>query len=158
MDFLILNRKEISSFSHPSPYVVISITEPYDDHPKLPDDKNLVAALRIKFPDADMSFEWKGSVVSPMNENHARRIISFIKDIVLNNTDRNITTIVCQCDGGISRSSAVAAALCKIFCNSDAFVFDNPKYKPNMYVYRMILTEFFMNYNVESEVEPEGAP
>lgn len=44
---------------------------------------------------------------------------------------------MCQCDAGVSRSTAVAAALSKIFNNDDFYFFQN--YVPNQFIYRTIL-------------------
>jgi len=139
MEFKILNRKDINVFTADVPYAVISITEPYDFFTFInTDDKNLIALFRIKFPDADKNFKREGKTIEVLSNSDAEDILDFVFSI------RNrVQLIVCQCDGGISRSSAVAAALGKIFNNDDTFVFNFPKYKPNMFVYRKIINMWF---------------
>ena len=50
-----------------------------------------------------------------------------------------VDQIVVHCDGGVSRSAGVAAAILKYFTGDDSEIFDNPNYYPNMLVYRMVL-------------------
>ena len=56
--------------------------------------------------------------------------------------------IVSQCDGGISRSSATAAALSDILNGprSSKWIFDSPAYVPNMYVYRKIFNTWQQHF------------
>lgn len=64
----------------------------------------------------------------------AERIAWFVKQY-WNKVDQ----IVVHCDGGVSRSAGVAAAILKYFTNDDSEIFDNPNYYPNMMVYRRVL-------------------
>ena len=51
-----------------------------------------------------------------------------------------INLIIINCEAGISRSSAIAAALTRIMGNSDAEYFDlSGPYCPNRFVYKMML-------------------
>jgi len=145
MDFMVCNRSAIHDFKADVPYVIISITEPQDFHPQINiTDQNLIDALRIKFPDADRNYEYNGKIIEVMTEKDAEHILLFVSSVM-----HKIKLIVCQCDGGISRSSAVAAALGKILNNDDTFIFNNLKYKPNMHVYRTILSYYFVQKNIE---------
>lgn len=49
---------------------------------------------------------------------------------------------IVHCDAGISRSSGVAAAILKAKTGDDSQIFNNPKYRPNMRCYRIVLDEF----------------
>lgn len=66
----------------------------------------------------------------------ARRILAFFK---LHRQD--VETTVVQCEGGMSRSAGVAAALAKI-CGEDDTTFFRSK-TPNMLVYRTLLQEHY---------------
>jgi hypothetical protein len=43
-----------------------------------------------------------------------------------------------HCEGGVSRSAAVAAAISKHFFGDDMWVFSNPAYYPNMWVNKLV--------------------
>lgn len=47
--------------------------------------------------------------------------------------------IIVHCDGGISRSAGIAAALLKFYNGDDSEIFDNGRYRPNMLCYRTML-------------------
>lgn len=48
--------------------------------------------------------------------------------------------ILVHCEAGISRSSAIAAALSTIYCNGDdTAIFQSPRALPNLYVYGMMM-------------------
>ena len=53
-----------------------------------------------------------------------------------------VNTFVIQCESGISRSAAVAVALARICRQSDAFVYDDPRYHPNADVIQAILSAY----------------
>ena len=76
------------------------------------------------------------------NESHAQEILQLVKK-----EKENIYYTICQCDGGISRSSATAAALSKIIHGTDEWVFNNPRYVPNMQIFRTILNTFYEQWN-----------
>lgn len=71
------------------------------------------------------------------NASMAKQIVEFVKNI----DDRYI--LYCCCDGGRSRSSAIAAAILRAF-NSDAEleIWNSPIYHPNMLVYSLLTREF----------------
>lgn len=48
----------------------------------------------------------------------------------------SVGAVVVHCEGGVSRSPAVAAALCKGLGGDDSCFFR--QYKPNAYVYRLM--------------------
>lgn len=141
MKFFITNSTNVKTLHLAENHVLISITDGHRDPPELESNKNRKAILFLNFDDVDETEMSKWTVVqySPMSRSQARKILDFI-DVFKD----DISLIVCQCGAGISRSPAVAAALAKIFNGDDAFIFDNPYYKPNMHVYKLILQE---NYN-----------
>jgi predicted protein tyrosine phosphatase len=63
----------------------------------------------------------------------AQRIAHFIK-----NVGPEIETVYVCCDSGISRSSAIAAAVCRYFGISDSSIWENPKYQPNPLVFHLL--------------------
>lgn len=69
------------------------------------------------------------------NVKHAKQIKRFMKKISKKDT------IYCLCDAGISRSSAVAAALSKYYNGNDSNIWNDWHYKPNKHIYTMLLKE-----------------
>lgn len=133
------------------PHAIISIGEPPlkdefggGEKANLTYDNPLLnGILWIQFYDLDISsFEMPAEALMMQEkyghglftEKDAKDILDFL-DVVKDKVD----IIICNCKAGISRSSAVAAAILKILTGSDKEIFDNPRYVPNMFVYRTIL-------------------
>ena len=81
----------------------------------------------------------------------AGRIADFIKGI-----GDTVTKIYVCCDSGESRSSAIAAAICRFYGLSDLHIWTNPKYHPNPYVFLHIcdslnipITDAQLDYLIE---------
>jgi predicted protein tyrosine phosphatase len=72
----------------------------------------------------------------PMSQDQAEQIVNF----VLRN--RDFPLIVCQCDGGVSRSGAMAAAIVWFLKGDDSEVWNNRFLYPNRHVYRLLVNEF----------------
>ena len=96
--------------------------------------------LVLDFPDVEDK-----SYPGAFNYAHARAIIRFLKALPAEVTD----LYVC-CSAGGSRSPAVAAAILKASGRSDAPVWHNPFYVPNLLVYKRLCRElgFFMPHIV----------
>ena len=141
MEFLITNRHGITYLKPEVDHVVISICEPESLFPDLPKNNKRLGLLRLKFTDLDGIDIAKqiGQEHLLMTKDQAKEILSFVdkyKD--------KVNLIICQCDGGVSRSSGTAAALSKILNNDDRWVFSSRNYIPNMYVYRLLINEYFI--------------
>ena len=63
----------------------------------------------------------------------AQRIAHFVKNI----GPETEVVYVC-CDSGVSRSSAIAAAVCRYLGISDSPIWENPKYQPNPLVFHIL--------------------
>lgn len=68
------------------------------------------------------------------NDEQASEIASFYE----NNKD-NISTLICQCEHGQSRSAAVAAAIMEFRNRRGIQVFSDDRYYPNKVVFRKVL-------------------
>jgi predicted protein tyrosine phosphatase len=112
---------ETTEFKEPTCVISISVDE---HHPNL-EKENIVDFLCLIFADRD-----SGPYLMTLDQ---AALVLWISNI---NKENNI---ICQCDSGISRSSGMAAALSLIYNKDDLWVFNNPKYRPNMHVYRTIL-------------------
>ena len=133
MQFLTLNTKQFrltgSYQSIRVPHVLITISTDLQI-PNLPACKGV---LQVDFDDIS-----NGVVGNIFTSNTASEILDFI-----NNHCNVIDLIVCVCPEGISRSTAVAAALSKIINNEDDNVFS--KGMPNMFVYTTLLDTYFLS-------------
>jgi len=122
------------------PVAVISIYNPDTKPVCVESHPNAKFICYASFDDMDDSSycEWPITNRDPVlfDETHARKIWNFV-DSIINEYDQK--TIVVQCDGGVSRSSAVAAALKYVLTGSDRDIFNDPRYIPNSRVYRMMM-------------------
>lgn len=125
MEFQIMSFSQLEKTKFEKPVAIISISVD-GTHPNLLRKHNVSDFVYLTFADRDSGKDL-------ISEMQAIMILEFAKK----NKDK---LIVCQCDAGISRSSAVAAALSKIHNDDDNWVFNNKQYRPNMYVYRILVT------------------
>ena len=52
------------------------------------------------------------------------------------------------CDSGVSRSSAIAAAILRKYNEDENIVWKDYNFKPNLFVYKTLCDEFNLNNNV----------
>ena len=131
MSFLVLSRSEIKTVTPDQPYIAISITNPGLPVAEVAVSPHCRGILRLQFHDiGDYGQPLQGKQV--MTEEDGRRVIDFLRE----HSDL-VRLIVCQCEAGVSRSAAVAAAVCRILGTDDRHFFAG--YAPNRWVYRTIL-------------------
>ena len=136
MKFKVLSRREIEIFETTEKYVVISIHDPESNPVELFKDNPPEGILYLKFPDFDTEHEGYKYNHLLFDEYNAKDILKFVKY-----HEDSIDLIVCQCEAGISRSSAVAGALARIYNGDDSYFFKHGL--PNMLVYGTILKEYY---------------
>ena len=128
----VTNRANMINFSlapHKDKTAVISISdedkEPPDlfNHPK----NGIIAQCKLRFGDAD-------NEENGMTEADAAKIAEFV-----NTAGANADRIIVHCEAGVSRSAGVAAAIMKFLTGDDKAIFNNRKYVPNMFCYRLVL-------------------
>lgn len=127
---------------HERPTVIISISDPnmiYTSAPFTSKISNITAILPLSFADADRPgldvYGRDADVSDLMSDEDANRVVTFV------NLHKDADLIV-HCDAGISRSAGVAAAIMKAVNGDDSPIFDNGRYRPNMWCYRKVLTAF----------------
>ncbi|RJQ27059.1 hypothetical protein C4577_01935 [Candidatus Parcubacteria bacterium] len=113
-------------FKCSEPWAVISVVSD-GSHPKLSAD-NRVGLLRLAFWDVDDVIPYRPR----MTEDQSIEVWKFIDEV----WDK-ISTLVVHCEGGISRSSAIAAAISKIKLGHEGGFFRT--HIPNRYVYSTLL-------------------
>ncbi len=128
--FLVLNRYEAATATPDMPYIVISVADPERGDARLAESPHRRAVLRLAFHDKHRRAEAAGKVV--MTAADARRILDFLSAHA-----EDAPLVVCQCEAGLSRSAAIAAALSRIVQGEDQFFFAH--YAPNDYIYHLLL-------------------
>jgi len=140
INLLVLGRIDIGKFVLEAPYIVISITDPERPEATLQPSPFLRATLRLSFHDKGKRVKLPELEAIPsadeaeviMTEQDAEKIIAFVRE----NLD-HVKLIVCQCEAGMSRSAAIAAAISRMLQGEDEFFFEH--YWPNRWVYQKIL-------------------
>lgn len=130
-----MNREEAINFCkypHLAQFVIISISTPYEEYDSAPfssTTNNVIDICPVRFFDLDNTYPIKKGL---MEYRDAKKIVDFVsryKDKI----------IIVHCDAGQSRSAGVAAALSKYYNNDDSEYFDNPRFTPNMWCYKLML-------------------
>jgi len=159
MNIRVMNRYDIQGAEFDCPHIVISITDDAEFFPNIP-EKNCQGILQIAVWDTEDGKNFRsihnfGASDIPtdkiFNTHHAKEILEFVFKHL-----HKIELIVCQCDVGLSRSAATAAALSKILNGSDEDFFQSP-YIPNKLIYETIINEYYHNRKDGSYQRPEIA-
>ena len=139
INFLILNRFDVETTLLDVPYVIVSVTDPERPEATIADSPNRRAVLRLKFHDKGSRHQISREKLV-MSQEDAQAILAFVQE----HLDK-VKLIVCQCEAGISRSAAIAAALSRILQEEDHFFFAN--YAPNDWIYQTLLEAAQANGN-----------
>jgi predicted protein tyrosine phosphatase len=134
MEILVYSRRALEAAQpHDVPHIIISITSVATDRATLRLNEHTLGVLRLAFPDYDTP-----TLAFPESELFSEPQARSIWELVL--AHRSSTKrIVVHCEAGISRSSAVAAALRHVLGGGDEAEFFSGRYLPNPRVYRMLL-------------------
>lgn len=115
--------------------IVISINSLDSDGTYFYDNDKIKGIFFLYFNDIERDYE---EAIAPRqkNFNGLKNFIDKYKD------DNEIKEIIVHCAAGISRSSAVAAAICQ-YLNIDEYktIWSKPCYIPNTLVYRLAINE-----------------
>jgi predicted protein tyrosine phosphatase len=133
MDVFVLNRAKAKKYSyqeHNLKSVIVSINDLEQNLINFNNNENnnILAVIKLRFDDVTSGY-------GVIKDDQAMKIANFIKYWV-DKTD----IIVVHCSAGVSRSAGCAAAIMKYINNDDTPIFKNPRYVPNMTVYRSVLT------------------
>lgn len=113
-----------------APVAIISITDVFKPLANIPANYNIRCCLRLQFDDVFVDED------NAMCQVDADDIAEFVYDIDENHIEADEIWI--HCEGGVSRSAAVAAAISKHLYDDDMWVFSNPTYYPNMWVNKLV--------------------
>lgn len=134
MRFDVFNRDTIEKYNTNEKHIVISISDIDCDKANLPKLESRIDAMFLKFSDFDritegMNKEYKESLFNKRLAEAVWKFVDKYKD--------DINLIIVNCEAGISRSSAVAAAISKILNGNDDDFFKY--FLPNRLVYRKMI-------------------
>ena len=135
MDFIVAGREEIEDgIPVRTSYVIISITDPDKRPAKIPRATGFRAILRLQFHDAVPVTDFTlPSEIVLMTTDHAEATWQFVQRWC-----NEVETIVVHCEQGMSRSPAVAAAICQVLGGDGRQFFR--EYVPNRYIYELLMT------------------
>lgn len=137
MKFLVTNRVGIEKgLSVESQYVVISIHDPGKPPARIPQQPGLQDSLVLAFHDVEplpiFGFPPGFHLMTPAQAGQIREFFE--------KHNGTVETLVVHCEMGISRSPAVAAALCRVSGEDDGHFWR--EYEPNRFVYKQVLQAF----------------
>jgi predicted protein tyrosine phosphatase len=133
MEIFVYSRSALDAVApHEVPHVIISITSNPDDVARLRLTNMCRGVLRLSFPDAEAPSPLYAEA-NLFSRKQASDVWTFTQQHL-----SEIQRIIVHCDAGVSRSSAVAAALARVL-NDDDTEFFGGRYRPNMRVYRILL-------------------
>jgi len=116
------------------PYVLISIRDPGKRQVRVPKRPLCRAILELAFHDAEPVAGFTPTdPITYMTEKHAHRIWRFVRE-----HQAGCQAIVVQCEQGMSRSPAVAAALAAGLGLDDTRFWRD--YQPNRYIYGLVIS------------------
>lgn len=128
--FIITNRNTMEQALSLSDkeHIVISVCNKNSTHPDIPLSSSTVDVLKLKFDDVR-------SGKNAISYRDAQKIVNFYRK------NSKVPCVVVQCDVGISRSAAIAAAIAKYSTGSDYIVSDG-SYIPNSLVFETLMRAF----------------
>lgn len=142
--FMVMSASDAEEFikePHNRRIAFITITEAHGYHIDYEKSYDNIKFLPLKFDDCTTDIE--GTCIT---REQAISIVNFVLE------NKNKVDWFCfNCGAGVSRSSAVCAAVMRILCNDDSPVFKDCYFYPNMTVYREILNAWVDIISDENE-------
>lgn len=159
MKIYVYSRPLIESIQAvPAPHIIVSINCPGEEPARIRTNRATLGRANLFFWDLDrVPEDYDGTHVRAhgndttftLKEEDLCQPADAVKIIDLVEAHPEAKEILVHCTAGKSRSAAVAAALHKVLNGSDAEIFDNKRYSPNMRVYRMVLEEWYARHPQE---------
>jgi predicted protein tyrosine phosphatase len=141
MKIIAISAREAEVAKFTTEHIAISIGT--DKNIQLPPNEKRKGTLELLFDDLDTDkysdIDFSNLLISSRKPRLFTKVMA--KSILVFVEDFPETSIVINCEAGVSRSAGVAAALSKIYLGDDQNFFKT--HYPNMRVYRMILNEYY---------------
>lgn len=152
----VMSRAQAERFAtqrHGKTSAIVSIRSTWDrELPRLPiNDKNKIRAVcPIAADDTDAFVNARYGIAVDnglMSASAARAIANFCEK-----WHDQVDMLIVHCDGGVSRSAGVAAAILRWFTGDDSDIFRSRSKYPNMWCYTRVLDAF---RGIDSEGTPQ---
>lgn len=133
MDFIVTDRNTIErGIPLPLPHIIISVTDPGSAEAAIPANEQCRGILRLAFHDAEPSrFFFAPLDRRLMTSQQAQQVWNFFRQHAT-----NIEAVLVHCEKGLSRSPAIAAALCRSTGDDESRFFR--EFEPNRHVFTML--------------------
>lgn len=140
--FVVMDEYSVAKYECDEPHIVISIRSPSGERVRLPKNDLRMDTLWLAFHDVDDTEGGQQArhMIKVLREEPvifslkmARKVLDFVE------RNAEATTIVVNCEAGISRSAGVAASLSKVLTGDDEEFFR--RYCPNTTAYKKIMKE-----------------
>jgi predicted protein tyrosine phosphatase len=131
--FKVLSRENVEKYDVKEKHIVISYRDLGNEKANLPENKNRLDVLWLCFDDLTGK---EDGAEKPFNEEAAKQIWDFIRKHL-----NSIEYIVLNCEAGISRSPATAAAIAQVLNGNNEYFFKNPMFILNVFIYKLMLRE-----------------
>ena len=141
MNFQVMNKRDAVKYScrtHTERSAIISIVNLFDSPVNFSHQANIKYILNLSFDDVedgDKSISWEDG----------QKIRNFVNKCIRS----NIELLIVHCEGGVSRSAGVCAAIMKAVTGDDMDIFSDPHFCPNMTCYRTVLNALMCNVDEE---------
>lgn len=135
IDILVYSRPMIEAADpHDVPHLIVSINCPGEEPANIKVNEHTLGRVNLFFWDLDAYPVGATQESCPLAQpSDGEKVV----DLILANPDAQ--RVVIHCTAGKSRSAGAAAALHLVLNGSDAPIFGNSMYRPNMLVYRHVL-------------------
>ena len=132
MNIEVLSRKELCNLTlgRNEKVAIISITDKHTYFTEIA-ARNARQMLFVRFNDVEQED------IGCITNNEANIINAFVDSL------ENVDKIIVSCDGGVSRSPAVAASIMLKLGQNDKSIWENGKYSPNMTVFKTMIKSIF---------------
>jgi len=152
MRIQVLTRAAAQLLSPDEKCAIISITNTPDDIIKFEYNNNIKGVLRLHFYDEDhiSILQYNDATKLKLFETaDALKVLTFFESV-----KDKIDVLYIHCQAGISRSPAIAAALCDLYgIESSANWFFN--YSPNFFVYRKMMDSWELFIETKGEIKED---
>jgi len=138
IEIVVCSREQLAKLRYPksNPVLIVSITDAIAKFPPIPSTIPQYTLRRLAFDDIEANIDWfNDRKYTAFTPKLAETVATFII-----NRPINIKTIIFQCEAGISRSAAMAAATARYLGLDDMKYFKTP-YLPNRLVYQLMVEQ-----------------
>ena len=134
MKFYVYSRQRAAQESRviSEPTLIISITDPGRELNDFAENEHIKAICRVQFDDVTRNNARECDVL--MTPRHAELIKQYVRRYI-----DEVECIIVHCEGGVSRSAGIMAAIRKYLLGDDSAIRNSGRYLPNKHCYDLML-------------------